>query len=162
MNPPESDTSAEFEEREEREGGRRSLGKGLPQILHDRARRSGEELHKLLLTFSTGILAIYFLALTTKIDPGLTRKQQIVCILGILTMGLAVASGMINLLADTKRNYFRACALQAKVQGDRDRFFKLRDHWLEWYRRTRVILKATFLAGISLSIAYMIARIMGW
>ena len=149
-----------IEDLEEREGERRSVGEGLPQILHDRARKSGEELHKLLLTFSTAILAVYFLALTTEIEPELTNTQSIISILGVLFMGVAVASGMFSLLADTKRNYFRACAIQAGKQDERDKFFRFRDKWLSWHRRTSTILRCTFIIGIALSVLYMIARIL--
>ena len=149
-----------LEDLEEREGERRSVGEGLPQILHDRARKSGEELHKLLLTFSTAILAVYFLALTTEIEPELTNTQSIISILGVLFMGVAVASGMFSLLADTKRNYFRACAIQARKQDERDKFFRFRDKWLLWHRRTSTILRCTFIIGIALSVLYMIARIL--
>jgi len=136
----------------ERETKRRNVGKGLPQILHDRARKSGEELHKLLLTFSTAILAVYFL----------TDIQSIISILGVLFMGVAVATGMVSLHADTKRNYFRACAIQTQKQDERDKNFVLRDRWLLWHRRASTILKCSFIIGISLSILYMIARILNW
>ena len=79
---------------------------------------AGEDLHKLLLTFSTGILAVYFLALTTNIKPGLTDIQSIISILGVLFMGVAVASGMVSLHADTKRNYFRACWKMGSDHGN--------------------------------------------
>jgi hypothetical protein len=39
-------------------------GQGFPQILHDRSRTAGTELHKLLLSLSTGGVAVYFVALT--------------------------------------------------------------------------------------------------
>jgi hypothetical protein len=40
------------------------LGEGFPPILHDRSRAAGMDLHRLLISLSTGTLAIYFLALT--------------------------------------------------------------------------------------------------
>lgn len=145
-----------------RKSERRIVGKGLPQILHDRARKSAEELHKLLLTFSTAILAVYFLALTTKVEPELTDIQSIISILGVLLMGVAVTAGLVSLHADTKRNYFRASAIQTKKQDERDKNFKLRDRWLLLHRRSSAILLGSFLIGISLSIVYMIARILNW
>jgi hypothetical protein len=141
-------------------GGRKSVGEGLPQILHNRARKSGEELHKLLLSFSTAILVIYFLALTAKTDPPLTSTQVPVCIVGLVAVGLAVLAGMICLLADTKRNYYRACALQAKRQEDRDKYFSLRNRWLSRQRWSSGLLLGFFVAGVAASIIYMIARVL--
>lgn len=138
------------------------LVKDLPQILHDRARKSGEELHKLLVSFSTAILAIYFLALTTKTEPPLTNVQMVMSIIGMTAMGLAVLVGMINLQADTKRNYYRACALQASEQQDRDRYFQMRDQWLSRQRWTSTLLRAFFTVGIVATVFYLIARVIEW
>lgn len=144
------------------ESERKFVGKGLPQILHDRARKSGEELHKLLVSFSTAILAIYFLALTTKTEPPLTNVQMVMSIIGMTAMGLAVLVGMINLQADTKRNYYRACALQASEQQDRDRYFQMRDQWLSRQRWTSTLLRAFFTVGIVATVFYLIARVIEW
>lgn len=144
------------------ESERKFVGKGLPQILHDRARKSGEELHKLLVSFSAAILAIYFLALTTKTEPPLSHAQMILSIVGMTAMGLAVLVGMINLLADTKRNYYRACALQASEQEDRDRYFQMRNLWLSRQRWTSAFLRGFFTVGIAATVFYLIARVIEW
>ena len=53
-----------------------ALGAGFAQILHDRARASSQELHTLLLSFSTGLLAVYFVALNTTKDPAQSRDGK--------------------------------------------------------------------------------------
>jgi uncharacterized membrane protein YbhN (UPF0104 family) len=152
----------EQNESDRKERKRKRRGGGLAQILHDRARKSIEELHRLVLTFSTAILAIYFLALTTKIEPALTRNQTIISIVGLISLGLAVIAGLASLFADTKRNYFRACALQATDQSDRDGYFALRDRWLPYQRWATRFLYAFFIAGIASSVIYVVSRILGW
>jgi hypothetical protein len=70
-------------------------GKGLPQILHDRARSSAIELHKLLVSLSTAILTIFFLAVTTEIKPPLTPKQKFFVLFSLIAFGSALFSGLI-------------------------------------------------------------------
>ena len=144
------------------ESKRESPDRGLAQILHDRARKSAVELRTLILSFSTAILAIYFLALTTKTEPELTSNQTIVCIVSVFILGLAVITGLISILADTKRNYNRAKALQVKELDERKRYFALRKKWLNRQRWSTRLLLILFSIGITGSVAYIIARTTEW
>ncbi len=141
-------------------GGKRSGDERLAQILHDRARESSQQLHKLLLSFSTGLLAVYFIALTATEDAARPGIQTISAIAGLIATGLAVFAGLIGLYADMKRNYFRASALQAKDDRRRDKLFRTRDRWLLRQRLSIMSLNVFFLFGVTSSIIYIIFRIL--
>jgi hypothetical protein len=64
-------------------------GVGFPQVIHDRARTAATNLHKFLLSLSTGSVGIFFIAVTTKIDPQLTIYQQVAILVGLAAMGIA-------------------------------------------------------------------------
>ena len=80
MNPRQSQEP--LEKSEER-------GKGFAQILHDRSRESGEALHKLLISLSTAVFAVYFIAVTN-IAVQLTHWQVISAIAGLVFTALAI------------------------------------------------------------------------
>lgn len=146
---------------EEPPGEDRSRGEGFPQILHDRARTSGQELHKLLVTFSTGLLAIYFLALTGRDDPADPGLQTIAVLVGLLATGCAVFFGLAAYYCDMKRNYLRASALQAGDQKARDDLFVSRDLWLGRRRWSIRALNVFFGVGTVAALAYVGARVLG-
>ncbi len=139
---------------------KRSGDERLAQILHDRARESSQQLHKLLLSFSTGLLAVYFIALTAMEDAAQPGIQTISAIAGLIATGLAVFAGLIGLYADMKRNYFRASALQAKDGRRRDKLFRTRDRWLLRQRLSIMSLNVFFLLGVTSSIIYIFFRIL--
>jgi len=147
---------------ESRQRRPRSRGEGFAQILHDRARRSAEQLNKLLVSLSTAILAVYFLALTTGIEPELTNWQTIICIAGLVPMGIATVAGILGLLCDAKRNYLRATALQTEEQEKRDQLFAVRERWLNYERWCDRSLSIFFVIGVIASVVYLVLRVMGW
>ncbi len=134
-------------------------GVGFPQILHDRSRDAGRELHKLLLSLSTGSLGVYFFALTTRVEPVLTPRQQWTVMSGMTAMGLATLSGIMDLYADSRRNFFWARALQSEDRKERAGFYKQRDRWWKIERAFGWVLTWTFFAGIVLSMIYVLLRI---
>ncbi len=156
MSNSERDETASIEEPE---GEKAAVGEGFPQILHNRARESSRELHKLLLSFSSATLAVYFVALTTK-GEGLTSTQTIASLIGLSSMGIAVFLGLLGLFADMKRNYCRGSALQAKDRKKRDELYELRDLWLARQRRSVAALNIFFIVGVLASILYMALRIL--
>jgi len=134
-------------------------GKGFPQVLHDRARTAAEELHKLLLTLSTGAVGVFFIALTTKIEPSLTELQK-ACMLGALVlMGVAVAAGIVSWHADAQRNYFWAIALQKGEKEEKQKTFKMREMYLGRERISTKILITAFSLGMFLSLVYVALRV---
>src|SRR5437868_11369679 len=100
--------------------------------LHDRSREAASEYHKLLTQLSTGVLAIYFLALTASIDPPLTATQQTVALCSLIFMGLSVFFGVWYWLADALRNYYWGSSIDALDDGknlDQHRFYKRKRLW---------------------------------
>jgi len=132
----------------------------LAQTLHDRARESSQQLHKLLLSFSTGLLAIYFVALTATEDAAAPGVQTVSAIVGLVATGLAIFAGLEGLYADMKRNYFLAAALQANDTQRRDELYKYRDHWRRRLRVSIVALNVLFLLGVTSSVVYIIFRVL--
>jgi hypothetical protein len=137
------------------------MAEDLAQELHDRARRASEEVHNRLITFSAATLAAYFLALTGKESSNSTWTQTVLCLAGIGSMGLAVFAGLFGLYADTKRNYYRACSLQATEPAKVAAFTRRHDTWLARQRTARPTLVACFSVGVVASIAYLCTRIDG-
>ncbi|MBI3380647.1 MAG: hypothetical protein HY019_01450 [Aquabacterium sp.] len=140
-------------------------GEGFPQILHDRARVSTEELVKLLLTLSTAGVGVFFIALTGKSDPPLTPRQEVVVLVALVAMSLATLCGMLSWFADGRRNYLWATALQTKKgkkDGPRDQLFVQRDFWLDVAKRAYQLLMVLFGVGIVASLYYLVCRVLHW
>ena len=77
-------------------------GVGFPQVIHDRARTAATNLHKFLLSLSTGSVGIFFIAVTTKIDPQLTIYQQVAILVGLAAMGIATGAGIRSSYGDVQ------------------------------------------------------------
>lgn len=140
-------------------------GQGFPQILHDRARVSTEELVRLLLTLSTAGVGVFFMALTGKSDPPLTPRQEVAVLVALVAMSAATLCGMLSWFADGRRNYLWATALQTKknLKGDpRDKLFMRRDFWLGLARRAYQLLMILFAVGIVASLVYLVCRVLNW
>lgn len=140
-------------------------GQGFPQILHDRARVSTEELVRLLLTLSTAGVGVFFIALTGKSDPPLTPRQEVAVLVALVAMAAATLCGMLSWFADGRRNYLWATALQTKKgkeDGPRDQLFVRRDFWLALARRAYQLLMLLFGVGIVASLYYLVCRVLNW
>ncbi|WGL16664.1 hypothetical protein PVT68_18170 [Microbulbifer bruguierae] len=135
-------------------------GVGFPQILHDRSRAVGQDLQKLLVSLSTAVLAVFFVTLTTKVEPPLNAYQKLVMLVSLSSMAFAVFAGVIDMYADSRRNFFWASALQAVDKTRRSAFYKHRDRWLKIERYCAWALTIGFFVGILAALAYMIMRLM--
>lgn len=138
-------------------------GEGFPQILHDRARVSTEELVRLLLTLSTAAVGVFFIALTGKSDPPLTPRQEVAVLVALVAMASATLCGMLSWFADGRRNYLWATALQTKKgpkDGPRDQLFVRRDFWLDLAKRAYQLLMLLFGVGIVASLIYLVCRVL--
>jgi hypothetical protein len=138
-----------------------ALGEGFPQILHDRSRAAGTELHKLLISLSTGTLAIYFLALTGEAKPPLSKDQKFLAIASVACVALAATSGILSMYADVRRFYLWGSALQAEDKTKRTALYKERDRWItrdRWFAPTMGVF---FIIGMLTSVIYGALRILG-
>ena len=130
------------------------------QELHNRARASSQELHKLLVSFATALLAVNYFALIAADDPAAPGPQTWMALLGLSAQGVAVLGGLSAYYCDMKRNYHRAKALQAAQQMARDGFFRKRDRWRrrqQWSVRT---LNVFFVIGVIAAITYVALRLL--
>ncbi|OPY84112.1 MAG: hypothetical protein A4E72_02372 [Syntrophus sp. PtaU1.Bin208] len=101
----------------------------LAQELHNRARASSQELHKLLVSFATALLAVNYFALVASDNPAAPGPQTWMALLGLSAQGVAVLGGLLAYFSDMKCNYHRAKALQAKDRPARNYFFRKRNRW---------------------------------
>lgn len=136
-------------------------GVGFAQVLHDRSRESGTELHKHLLSLSTGTLAVYFLALTARTDPPLSLAQRIVVLVALVAVGIASLSAMVALYADSRRYFYWAFAVQAPTKQEKIEGYRARAKWMKVRRAAINTLGMSFASGIILSITYLFLRVLG-
>ena len=129
-----------------------------PEKLYERSRESASELRKLLVSLSTGVVAVCFIALTADIAPPLTNIQKITLGITIVLMGLCAASGLVQWRADVKRNYYWAKALESEGNEKRD-FYAERDNWLKIRRHSGQIMRSCFVVGVVLAVGYLFERI---
>jgi hypothetical protein len=130
------------------------------KILHDRARSAGTEYHRLLIALATGVLAVYFLALTSRIEPALSRYERVLAVIALTLMGLAVLAGLIGWFADAMRNYYWALAIDSSERSERQRLYRVRDRWLRMLRFGTWSLSTCFVLGIICAVVYMVSRVL--
>ncbi len=135
-------------------------GEGFPQILHDRSRTAGTELHRLLVSLSTGTLAIYFLALTGEAKPPLTTNQKVAAIASVACVAMAAMFGILSMYADVRRFYLWGSALQATDKSEKQALYKERDRWIVRDRWFAPAMGYLFMLGMISSVIYGALRIM--
>lgn len=132
--------------------------------LHDRSREAASEYHKLLTQLSTGVLAIYFLALTASIDPPLTTMQKTVALCSLLFMGFSVFFGVWYWLSDALRNYYWGSSMNALYGSDspdQQKFYKRKKFWQRMIRVGTFGITISFVIGTATSVYYMVLRLYG-
>ncbi len=131
----------------------------LSQKFDDRARESSVELRKLVISLSTGALAMYFLVLTKEIRPPLTDNQQTLLIVSIYFFGLCILGGIISWWSDGSRFFFLARIIESNQENSSDLLFKMKRRWQIARRISDVLLMASFSGGILTSIVFIFYRI---
>src|SRR5262249_23685103 len=115
--------------------------------------------HKLLLSLSTGGVAVHFVTLTGTVNLALSKGQKIIVLGAMFSMALASVSGIINWRADCRRNYLWASALQCEEKEKRNQLFRLRDRHLFVEKIPGRLFIVFFFFGIMLSAIYTASRI---
>lgn len=128
-------------------------GEGFAQILHDRSRAAGMDLHRLLISLSTGTLAIYFLALTGEAKPPLTANQKLCAVISVVCVALSAACGIVSMYADVRRYYFWASALQTSDKPTKRTLYRQRNRWLRRDRTLVPTMGILFISGMLSSLA---------
>lgn len=131
----------------------------LAEILHDRAREASSQHRNLLVSLSTGCLAVFFVTLTTKIDPPLTNTQSLTLLISLSAMSLAIIVGLLSWYSDGRRNYFWASGIQSDEGERRKRLFKQRNNWYKMMQLSNIFQRSLFIIGILSASFYLFLRI---
>jgi hypothetical protein len=134
-------------------------GQDFADELHERARESAFEYRKHLISFSTAALAVFFLALTTKIEPKLTQLQLYTIAGSVLFMAAATVAGLYCWHADATRNYYWAKVEEGKQTPDSPKYDTLAKTWKGRLETSTTFLRYFFGTGISFSVVYMLERV---
>lgn len=142
--------------------GYQRRGQEFADELHSRSRDSAFEYRKLLTSLSTGALALFFLTLTSKIEPTLTGLQILLLSGAVLSMAMTVFSGLYCWNADAQRNYYWAKVEEGKQKSGGPEFDTLSKMWRKRLNNATSALRYSFVLGIAFSVIYMVGRILGW
>lgn len=134
-------------------------GEGYAQILHDRARESTLELRKLLISLSTGVIAIYFLSLTGQDNSTLSLMAKIWSGLSLILMGFSTLSGLLFWYANSVSNYAGGSARQAEKKEKQKRFSRMHKRWQTIQNLASFMQMWSFALGIIFSVLYGIERL---
>ena len=135
-------------------------GQQFADALHERARESASEYRKLLISLSTGALAFFFLALTTKIEPALSELQLVTLACAILSMAFTTFSGLYSLHADAQRNYHWGKVEEGRQKPNQLSHQTLSKHWKKRLDLATVSVRYSFASGIAFGVVYMLERVL--
>src|SRR5437899_1998310 len=102
----------------------------LRNALHERARDASTEQRRLLISLGTASLGVFFIAVTTRIEPPLSRLQLELLLGGAIAMATTVLSGLLAWQADAQRNYLWARALAVESEDARRPIYVKRNRWV--------------------------------
>ncbi len=131
----------------------------ISQKFHDRARESGVELRKLVISLSTGALAIYFFALIREVKPALSILQQKILLVSVCSFGLSIFGGIISWWSDGARFFYFAQNEKSNQHTSSSSIIKLKRRWTIIRRLSDVLVSVAFTVGILLSILFIFYRV---
>jgi len=140
---------------------KKSQNEDLSQKFHDRARESALELHRLLLSLSTGAVAVFFFALTMKVDPPMTLIQKIIVLISLAAMSLASGAGIRALRADILVNFCRAKHMQSQECIEKEKFDRQKDKNEKSKKWLQDVLLKSFIIGVITFVIYIVLRVFG-
>lgn len=133
--------------------------RGFSDELHARSRTAAAEQRRLLTALSTGTIAVFFLALTTRIEPALTPLQSVVVAVSLALMGVAVLAGILSWHADAKRNYYWARLEGGESRERKPELAARRRRWdIAFYISTWMLVLG-FVLGVVGAVFYVTARL---
>ena len=141
------------------DGARRGTDADFAQVLHNRAHESSQELHKLLVSFATGLLAADYFSLTTAQAPAAPGPQTWMAVMGLVAQGIAVLSGVFAYYCGMKRTYCQAKAYQATKQSAKDDYHARQDRWHRRERWSVWGLNTFFVVGVTSSTVYVALKL---
>jgi hypothetical protein len=126
--------------------------------MHDRAGVSAGEYRKTLISLSTGSLAVFFLALTTKIDPGLSGAQKVLLMIALSAMSLSVLLGVAAWYADAQWAYAKGEKINPTPKKVKNWQCEI-DKWHGRKSRCDFVIPLSFVCGIIAATLYVVSRV---
>ncbi len=137
-----------------------SLGATLAQSHDERARKSAEELHNLVLSLAIASVGVFFVSLMGRADPPLTAAQRIALLATLVAMSAAAISGLAGWFSEGWRYHYWAAAIQGEDQRSAGQSHSLRDRWLRRERVTAFLLMGLFVLGMLSALIYLALRVL--
>lgn len=128
-------------------------------MLHQRARESGIELRRTVLSLAAGAIGLFFFALTTNVDPPITFVQKVLLVIALFGMTTALVLGVRGWKADGHRHYFWAKERTATTEEERDTNRALGKGWRDRMRLADVWLLRMFWLGVGAAVIYTLLRL---
>ena len=95
------------------------------QKLHENAQQVSTEIHKLLISLSTGVISVFFLTLTGTKHVKMAVISKLLITGSLLLMGISIACGLFYLRLRASIFYYRGTARVANTAEKKKRFSKL-------------------------------------
>lgn len=127
-----------------------------PQTLYDRSRVSGLEMFKLLTQLSTAAVGVFFIALSTNINPPLSQDQRQSVLGALCFMVCTLLCGVFGMAADS---YFYESWARTLTGKNPDTNWKHRERGNLLRKFFAFTAMLTFLIGIILAARYIYLRI---
>jgi hypothetical protein len=131
-----------------------------PAKLYDRASLSAKETRQAITAMSTGSLALFFLALTTKIEPLLTIPQRLAVLVALALMAIAIFAGLWSAQADARWSYGWGREVE-KRRGDTVNWEEYKDYWHKHKLKGENWCFRSFAAGVFVAAVYIVLRVIG-
>lgn len=130
------------------------------QIFHERAWKISNELNKLLLSMSTGILAAFFFLLTNpKIILNQSEKYSI--LISVLFFTFSIMFAILSMQWDSNRNYFLGQMKNSEKESvNYKKNQKNKDKVKMKYYFSKSMTKITFVIGIISSGLFLTIRVL--
>ncbi len=128
------------------------------QIFHERAWKIANELNKLLLSMSTGILAAFFFLLTNpKII--LNQSEKYLILISVLFFTLSIMLSILSMQWDSNRNYFLG-EMKRTERELNNCYKKQKDKAANKYLFSKSMTKITFVIGVISAGVFLTFRVL--
>ena len=129
--------------------------------LYDRAALSAGEYRKTLTTLSSGSLGVFFLAVTTKVEPLLSAFQRKALMVAIFGMALSILLGITAWAADARWAFSSAAAIDPTKVSEAAKWERQWNRWHVVKRNCDYFLPLTFMTGVIAAVCYVWSRAQG-
>jgi hypothetical protein len=133
------------------------------ETLYNRATQSAKETRKAVVTLSSASLGVFFLALTTKVDPALTDGQRWIVLIALCLMACAISAGLWSASSDARWSYAWGRELENREEDDKEKeaWAKEKDAWHKRKRWGERYSLRAFALGVLVAGIYVALRALG-